>query len=73
LGVYRARQAQAFAVAGEPEQAVTVASEVVPLVIRTGSARMRNELGLLRRLMKSWHGEPAGRALEETLAAITRR
>ncbi len=31
LGVFRARQAQALAAAGEPEQAVTIAREVVPL------------------------------------------
>ena len=73
LGVYRARQAQALATAGEPEQAVTIAREVVPLAASTGSARMRAELTGLRQLMKPWRSEPPGRALEEALAGIGRK
>jgi hypothetical protein len=70
LGVYRARQAQALAGAGEPEQAVTIAGEIVPLVAQTGSARMRAELAGLRRSMRPWKSQPLGEALEEVLAGI---
>jgi hypothetical protein len=70
LGVYRARQAQALAGAGEPEQAVTIAGEIVPLVVQTGSARMRAELAGLRRSMRPWKSQPLGEALEEMLAGI---
>jgi hypothetical protein len=72
-GVYRAREAQALAAAGEPEQAVVIAGEVAPLVAQTGSARMRSELAALRRSMRPWRGKPPGRALEEALAGIGRR
>lgn len=73
LGVYLARQAQALAAAGEPEQAVEVAREAVPLAAQTGSARMRAELAAVRGPMKPWRGDKAGRALEEALAQIRRR
>jgi transcriptional regulator with XRE-family HTH domain len=71
LGVFRARQAQALADAGEPEQAVVIAGEVVPLVAQTGSARMRAELSGLRQRMEPWNGEPPGRALDEVLSGIS--
>ena len=70
LGVYRARQAQALAGTGEPEQAVAIAGEIVPLVAQTGSARMRAELAGLRRSMRPWRTQPPGQALEEVLAGI---
>jgi transcriptional regulator with XRE-family HTH domain len=69
-GVFRARQAQALADAGEPEQAVAVAGEVVPLMAQTGSARMRAELFALRQRMEPWNDEPPGRALDELLSGI---
>jgi hypothetical protein len=72
LGVYRARQAQALAAVGEPEQAVTIATELVPLAAQTGSARMRAELAGLRRSMRPWKTQPPGQALEEALASIGR-
>jgi hypothetical protein len=70
LGVYLARQAQALAAAGEPEHAVVVAGEIVPLVAQTGSARMRAELTGLRQSMRPWKDQPPGRALEELLTGI---
>jgi len=70
LGVYRARQAQALAGAGEPRQAVAIAGEIVPLVAQTGSARMRGELEGLRRAMRPWKNQPPGKALNEVLAGI---
>lgn len=72
LGVYRARQAQALAAAGEPEQAVVIAGEVAPLAVSTGSARMRAELTALRRVMRPWKNDPPGRSLEEALAGLRR-
>lgn len=73
LGVHRARQAQALAAAGEPEQAVAITGKVVPLAAQTGSARMLAELSILRRSMRPWRSQPPGRALEEALAGIGRR
>jgi tetratricopeptide (TPR) repeat protein len=73
LGVYLARQAQALAAAGEPEQAVEIAREAVPLAAQTGSARMRGELAALRGRMKPWRSDKAGRALENVLAGIERK
>jgi hypothetical protein len=70
LGVYRARQAQALATAGEPEQAAAIAGDIVPLTAQTGSARMRAELTALRRSMRPWRDQPPGQALEEALADI---
>jgi len=72
LGVFAARQAQALAGMGEPEQAVTVARAVVPVSVQSGSARMRAELGVVRKRMEPWRGEPAWRDLEEALAALPR-
>jgi hypothetical protein len=68
LGAFRARQAQALADAGEPEQAVTLAAEVVPLAAQTGSARMRAELDVLRQRMEPWKSEAPSRALDEMLS-----
>jgi hypothetical protein len=73
LGVFRARQAQALADAREPEQAVAIAGDVVPLTTQTGSARMRAELFALRRRMEPWRDDPAGRALDEMLSGIPKK
>ena len=73
LGVFRARQAQVLASAGEPEQAVAIAREVAPLIAQTGSARMRAELFALRRRMEPWNRQPPGRALDEVLSGIPRQ
>ncbi len=73
VGVFRARQAQALADSGEPEQAVKAAAEIAPLVRETGSARMSAELFALRQHMNPWRDEPPGHALAEVLAGISRR
>jgi hypothetical protein len=65
LGVFRARQAQALAAAAEPERAVAVAREVVPTAVRTGSARIRAELRVLREHLEPWSGEAIGREFDE--------
>ncbi len=73
FGVFRARQAQALAVAGEPDQAAEVAASVVPLAASTGSARMRAELGVVRDRLAPWRRDRAGRALDAALAALPRK
>ncbi len=73
LGVFRARQAQALANAGEPEQAVDIALQVVPIAAQTASARMLTELSMLRQRMEPWRTEPPGRALATALAGIPRK
>lgn len=73
LGVFLARQAQALAVAGEPERAAEVAQSSAALASSTGSARMRTELMTLRERMKPWRRERPGRALDAALAAIPPR
>lgn len=73
LGVFRARQAQALAAAGEPDQAAEVAASAVPLALSTGSARMRAELTMVREKMAPWRRDRAGRALDTALAALPRQ
>lgn len=73
LGVFLARQAQAFAGIGEPERAVEVAQSSAMLAASTGSARMRTELLTLREQLKPWRRERPGRALDAALATIPAR
>jgi hypothetical protein len=70
--VFRARQAQAFIAAGEPDQAAEIAASVIPIAAATGSARMRAELTVLREKMTPWRQDRAGRALDAALAALPR-
>jgi hypothetical protein len=70
-GVYRARQAIALADSQEPEQAIQVAAEVVPIVAETGSARMRGELFALRERMAAWKHEHVWSELHELLRSLT--
>ena len=72
-GVFRARQAQALAAAGEPEEAAEVAVSVVPLAASTGSARMRAELCVARDRMAPWRRDRPGRALDAAMAQLPRR
>ncbi len=72
LGVFAARQAQALAGTGEPEEAAAVARGVVPVAVQSGSARMRAELAVVRERMEPWRGEPAWRELDEALASLPR-
>jgi hypothetical protein len=67
VGVFRVRQAQALAAGGEPDQAVAIAVEVVPVAAATGSARIAAELSTLRESMAPWRLEAPGRALDELL------
>jgi hypothetical protein len=73
FGVFRARQAQALAAAGEPDEAAEVAASVIPLAASTGSARMRAELNVVRDRMAPWRRDRAGRALDGALASLPRQ
>lgn len=70
VGVFRARQAQALAACGEPEQASYLATGVIELAEQTGSVRMRRELQALRERMKPWADQPPGRKLAERLGTL---
>jgi hypothetical protein len=70
VGVFRARQAQALAVRGEPEQVVRIAAEVVTLAEETGSARMVRELQGLQARMRPWAQHPVGRELDLMLTDL---
>lgn len=70
LGVFRARQAQAFALVGEPEQAIQIAAEVVETAAATGSARMARELRGLETRMGRWAKDGPGRTLGAMLATL---
>ncbi|XVQ11182.1 helix-turn-helix domain-containing protein [Spirillospora sp. CA-255316] len=70
VGVFLARQAQAYAVHRDPEHAVTVAGEVVELANATGSERMRRELSGLQARMRPWAKEQPGRQLQEMLSSM---
>jgi hypothetical protein len=70
LGVFRARHAQVLADAGEPEQAVALAREIVPVAAQTRSARMRAELLTLRLHMEPWNDDAPGRELKEMLLSL---
>ncbi|MEV0126636.1 Twin-arginine translocation pathway signal [Streptomyces sp. NPDC050703] len=69
-GVYMARHATAAAVAGEPDQALEIARTVSEIAVETRSARMRRELGTLKRAMRPWHDAPVGRDLTEVLTPV---
>jgi Helix-turn-helix len=72
-GVFRARLAQALAVAGEPEEAAGVAASVIPLAASTGSARMRAELHVVRDRMAPWRRDRPGRILDAALATLPKQ
>jgi transcriptional regulator with XRE-family HTH domain len=69
-GVYLARHAAALLAAGEPEEAAERAALGVPLVGRTGSARMRREFDRVRDQASPWVGTDAGRSLAAALAPL---
>lgn len=73
LGVFLARQGQAYAAAGEPERAAESAVQAARLAASTGSARMRGELAGLRDRMKPWRRDRPGRVVDQALAAIPAR
>lgn len=70
LGVFQARQAQALAAAGQPEQAVEIAARVTALAMETGSTRMRSELHALRTRMRPWAQEQSGVELDALLHGL---
>jgi hypothetical protein len=72
IGVFSVRHAQALAGAGDPDHAVAVAQDVMPVAVQSGSARMRAELHVLRQRMEPWRGDQPWRDLDEALRALPR-
>ncbi len=70
VGVWTARHAVAAAMGGEPEQAVELSRSAVQIMLDTGSARARRELGTVDRAMTPWQAEAVGRDLAEVLAPV---
>jgi hypothetical protein len=70
VGVWSARQAAASAVLGQPERAVDLARRAVGVVLETGSARARRELGAVDAAMSPWQADAVGQDLAEALAPI---
>lgn len=70
-GVYLARQATAYAVSSDPDQALDVAKQAVDLAVATGSARLRHELESLTRSMKPWRSTTVGRDMADLLVPVT--
>jgi hypothetical protein len=70
IGVFSVRHAQALAGSGDPDHAVTVARDVLPVAVQSGSARMRAELHVLRQRMEPWRGDQPWRDLDEALRAL---
>jgi hypothetical protein len=72
IGVFSVRHAQSLAGSGDPDHAVVVARNAMPVAVQSGSARMRAELRVLRRRMEPWRGDQPWRDLEEALRALPR-
>ncbi|MFD3416405.1 helix-turn-helix domain-containing protein [Streptomyces decoyicus] len=68
-GVFLARQATSYASTGEPEHAVALARQSSAIARETGSARHRQELGVLRAAMQPWATTRVGRELDQAIAA----
>lgn len=66
-GVYLARQAPAYAQAGDPERAVEIGRLAVDLAWETHSVRLRRELTGLRQATRPWAGTAIGRDVDEIL------
>jgi hypothetical protein len=64
------RRALNLAAAREPDEAVAVAREVIPLARTTGSARMRRELGVLQDRLVPYARQK--RELAEAMAGLRR-
>ncbi|MEJ8651015.1 hypothetical protein WKI65_23730 [Streptomyces sp. MS1.AVA.3] len=68
-GVFLARQATSYASTGEPEHAVPLARQSSAIARETGSARHRQELGVLRAAMQPWATTRIGREFDQAIAA----
>jgi tetratricopeptide (TPR) repeat protein/DNA-binding transcriptional regulator YiaG len=69
-GVYLAREAQAYAGAGVPEQAAAAGSEALGIAEETGSGRIVNELAELDTLIARWSQVPAVADFRDALTSI---
>lgn len=69
-GVFQTRQAAAAATLGQPDRALTLASEAAATATATGSVRAHRELAGLRHRMRPWAEDRYGRDLDALLARI---
>lgn len=70
VGVYRARQAVAYANAGQPEAAAGSVHEAANITRETSSIRLRRELAAVWPHLASWHNSPIGRQIGEVLQTL---
>ncbi len=62
--------AQAFGKSKEPEQAVNLLQEAIPIVSASRSALRAQEVRRARKALEPWNGEPFVRELDDQLAAV---
>ncbi|MGW4199510.1 tetratricopeptide repeat protein [Streptomyces sp. NPDC004726] len=72
-GVYLARLARAYAVAGEPEQGAEAAIKALAIVAQTGSARTLAELAAMARVVEARQQLPAVATFTERLRGVRDR
>ncbi|MBF6456932.1 helix-turn-helix transcriptional regulator [Nocardia cyriacigeorgica] len=66
-GLFRARQAKALALAGEPDEAATVAATAVAVARETRSERTMNVVAEVVRALEPWRNRPNVRMLNDVL------
>lgn len=69
-GFFRARQAAALALSGEPDEASRVGLEALQLASATNSERTRQVIRDVLRVLQPWDGRPGPRQLRESLSPI---
>jgi tetratricopeptide (TPR) repeat protein len=69
-GVYLAREAQAHAGAGDPDQAAATGMRALGIAEETGSGRIVNELAALDARMARWAGVPAVISFRDALTSV---
>ncbi|MFD3431245.1 helix-turn-helix domain-containing protein [Nocardia fluminea] len=67
-GFFSARQAKAFALSGEPDEAATIATEAVGIARETRSERTMNVIIEVVHALDPWRNRASVRALHEVLA-----
>ena len=67
-GFFRARQASALALSGEPDEASNVGLEALRLASATNSERTKNVIRDVLRVLQPWDGRPGPRQLREALS-----
>ncbi|GAB3074042.1 hypothetical protein [Micromonospora schwarzwaldensis] len=70
-GQYLARLAQAYVLAGSPDEACACAEESFAIAVTTGSSRTLNDLRVLLGQLRPWASSPAVARLRDLLTAAT--